>query len=613
MTFRMHSKGWTLVSTLVVVAASCGGLTSVGCESSDADVESEDDDLATANAPPIETEQGWSAATRANFHHKSQGSELMPAAWFAALEESGSTRRLPDSLEKFGFLRSNAPASVNPHGLPIGFAEARNDETAALYGDSMWVGLTCAACHTSELTLQRKTVRIEGGPPMIDFTGFTLAVLASVKATLKDTAKFERFARGAGAADRAALRAHLSTFATWFEKRTERNAEYSENGVTVHWGPGRIDGLSNPINETVCKLAELGDAKLRAAIEIPGNCVPGQPAASIPHLWGETKLEFVQWVANVHSSLGRNVGEVDGVFGHSWVEADSQGKPVFRSSADMRASHILEGWLSQLKPPKWKTMAGQGLVPPLDDKLVTRGAAVYEQRCQQCHSINPDLTAPNAAGYRYWKVNMSTVDEVGTDPTQIKAFLTRKATVPALLIDAFKATFGASAVGPDNSVNAQQYTVFTVGAQIRGGFGAAGISGAELLKVTECRDARQQTKMGYRARSLEGVVFTAPYLHNGSIPTLDDLLKPAAERPKKFYLGCPDYDTTRLGFACNERSPRAWRMDTTLPANSNAGHEFGTDLPPGDKAALLEYLKALEEPAAPPLPAGGVCRFESPE
>ena len=100
----------------------------------------------------------------------------------------------------------------------------------------------------------------------------------------------------------------------------------------------------------------------------------------------------------------------------------------------------------------------------------------------------------------------------------------------------------------------------------------------------------------YEARVLEGIWATAPYLHNGSVPTLAELLKPAAERVSSFKIG-PAYDTTNLGLAVDQT-----KFDYTLKTtdcsernsgNSRCGHEFGTTLSPGDKKALLEYLKIL--------------------
>ncbi len=98
----------------------------------------------------------------------------------------------------------------------------------------------------------------------------------------------------------------------------------------------------------------------------------------------------------------------------------------------------------------------------------------------------------------------------------------------------------------------------------------------------------------YAARPLHGVWAAAPYLHNGSVPTLADLLKPPAERPKTFPLGHRDYDPAKVGFVTDLPAGKVkYTADTTKTGNGNGGHLFGTDLPDDQKAALLEYLKTL--------------------
>jgi mono/diheme cytochrome c family protein len=322
-------------------------------------------------------------------------------------------------------------------------------------------------------------------------------------------------------------------------------------------------------------------------------------------------MEFVQWTGNTHSSLGRNVGEVTGVYGTNWVEIDAEGRPAFRSSARYDGFRAVEGWLRDLKAPRWRELAARGILPPLDEARVTRGAAIYADRCQGCHAVQPELTAPDSAGYKYWKVGVFSEEEVGTDTALIDAANARRSHLSPLLLPPFLAAFGPFSVRLDGTVSTNDYRAFFIGATVLGTFEREGLSPAEIAKYSECRSERTQTKQGYKARSLEGVVFTAPYLHNGSVATLDDLLKPAAERPRRFWVGCRDYDPARLGYTCDADDPRNFLFDTGLPTNSNRGHEgpaFGTDLAEAERAALLEYLKSLESPAAPPAPPGGLCR-----
>ncbi len=100
---------------------------------------------------------------------------------------------------------------------------------------------------------------------------------------------------------------------------------------------------------------------------------------------------------------------------------------------------------------------------------------------------------------------------------------------------------------------------------------------------------------GYTAIPLYGLWLTAPYLHNGSVPTLRDLLKSPKDRPRLFYRGYDVYDFENVGFvSTGEQAERfGTRFDTSEPGNGNQGHLYGTRLPEAEKRALLEYLKSL--------------------
>jgi mono/diheme cytochrome c family protein len=100
---------------------------------------------------------------------------------------------------------------------------------------------------------------------------------------------------------------------------------------------------------------------------------------------------------------------------------------------------------------------------------------------------------------------------------------------------------------------------------------------------------------GYVAAFLDGIWLRAPYLHNGAVPTLRDLLEPAAGRPKVFWRGYNVYDPKGVGFVATgaEAERVGTRHDTAAKGGDNQGHEFGTTLPVADKEALVEYLKTL--------------------
>jgi hypothetical protein len=97
----------------------------------------------------------------------------------------------------------------------------------------------------------------------------------------------------------------------------------------------------------------------------------------------------------------------------------------------------------------------------------------------------------------------------------------------------------------------------------------------------------------YRARPLNGIWATAPYLHNGSVPNLYDLLLPPTHRPKFFYVGSWEFDPVHVGVETGSPFAGSFTFDTRLPGNSNSGHEYGTSLSEPERMALIEFLKTL--------------------
>jgi hypothetical protein len=118
---------------------------------------------------------------------------------------------------------------------------------------------------------------------------------------------------------------------------------------------------------------------------------------------------------------------------------------------------------------------------------------------------------------------------------------------------------------------------------------------------------------GYIAIQLDGAWLRAPYLHNGSVPTLRALLEPPDRRPASFYRGYDVLDRINGGFIsrrCGSMTPgapastetgqwgcmpddRGWLFDTGERGNGNGGHTYGVDLSESDKRALVEYLKTF--------------------
>ena len=99
---------------------------------------------------------------------------------------------------------------------------------------------------------------------------------------------------------------------------------------------------------------------------------------------------------------------------------------------------------------------------------------------------------------------------------------------------------------------------------------------------------------GYANMPLDGIWLRGPYLHNGSVPTLRDLLEAPENRPRVFYRGYDVIDRERVGFistVAREGGKRYFEFDTSLAGNGNGGHLYGINLAPAEKDALVEYMK----------------------
>src|SRR4051812_41895022 len=137
--------------------------------------------------------QNWSYAEAKEFWFTPQGSMLVPYSWFLNLEQAGSETKFRDdsNMDRLRFLPAEQDARWNPDALPIGFTKEK-----AKAGNWEMMGLTCAACHTSRIDANGKTVQVEGGPAMADFETFLEDLVAALDATANQPDRFQRFAQG---------------------------------------------------------------------------------------------------------------------------------------------------------------------------------------------------------------------------------------------------------------------------------------------------------------------------------------------------------------------------------------------------------------------------------
>jgi hypothetical protein len=529
--------------------------------------------------PPIFLDQGWDDATRAAFYQTTQGSRMLPYEWFLHLEQANSRQafRANSNMRRMGFLVDPATAA-NPDRLPIGFAKDVHPERGAA------LGLTCAACHTGELKYAGQRIRIDGGQSMGDLEQFQDGLLASLQATLADSGKFQRFGDNilgsdADASARAALRAEVEQVRDWWVGRVTRS-----RGLSPH-GPSRTDAFTIIGNEVVCAL-----------FENPANCRPGVAPTQFPHLWDTSDFDWVQYNSSVHSPLGRNVGQVTGVFAEA--SFDQFG---LNSSADIHNLVALENMIAQLRSPAWP----EDLLGAIDHDLAAQGSAIYAAACASCHTLDPQpRTDPNAFGMTFAKVNFNTplifpdgtlippeLGGLGTDPLAALSFATRVA-------DPGPFTQAAAELGviePDGTVRVATLLNMSGTMIIQRFFAFSGLSDLEKLAYLGFREALRPSiaqLTTYKARPLNGIAFTAPFLHNGSVPSIYELLLPPSQRTKQFHVGNLEFDPVHLGYS-TEPQAHTVLLDTTLLGNSNSGHYYGTNLSHDERMALIEYIKTL--------------------
>ena len=561
----MRSKGAVAVWIAMAIGVSC--FAAIALQPSES---------AAQNATPLD--QGWSDQRREQFYFTPQGSRLVPYAWALALEQPDSPERFfaDAHVARLGYLP--APAStMNPDALPVGFVK----DTGAPGPNGPALGLTCAACHTAEITYREKRLRIDGGASLGDFESFMRRLLAAFGATLGEPEKFERFARAVGSENPAALRTAVEAYA---QRLSRLNAG---NATATRYGHGRIDAFGHILNAVVAD-----------ALGRPDNIRPPDAPVSVPFLWTTTNQRFIQWNGVATNPYGRNVGEVMGVFGDTEVNLAAP-LPV-RSSSLGANLFALESWVGELKPPPWPA----DVFGAPDPQAAEKGKALYVAHCAGCHggpayrftdqSVNPNR--------RLIDVRMVSQRAVGTDPTMADNFAGRMAaTGPAAPL--FK---GAPALP------AVRLLAAIVGAAVFSDFEARGLSPAERALYSGFRFTPSgQLESGwdepaYKAGPLAGVWATGPFLHNGSVPTIYDLLSPEHERPTAFWVGSQSFDPEKLGFVSSDADlPNAAaeglsRFDVALPGNSNRGHVYPAKtegvLSPEDRYALIAFLKTLEGP-----------------
>lgn len=523
--------------------------------------------------PQLADPQGWSEDDQTFFYYSTQGSRLIWRDWFLALERHDNTQLfLADGLQRFGYLPGQQVGLYNPDKLPIGFAL---DQDAAGRG---WIGMTCAACHTSEVIYGATTKRIDGAPASADMYEFLAKLDLALQKVMTNAPAFDRFAaRVLGANDTPANRVTLTNEFTAFSEYFKQFMIDSTPTAPLQWGPARLDAFGMIFNRVT-------NIDLRR----PTNNRPPNAPVSYPFLWGTSWHKWTQWNGAIENNgtvlgstrrLGRNVGQVLGVFG----TVDFTQSPTYPSSARRVNLEILESLVAKLVAPEWPAE-----FPALDAARVARGKDLYVSKgCINCHALVP-RTPANAPGQNVQVVPLSIVQ---TDPAMTTMAATRTAETGILQGRRKKIfpilgneTLGANEKASDILGHA------VLGVMFDGIFNPAQVS--TLSTAFDLFNPAGVAAMTYKARPLNGIWATGPYLHNGSVRTLYQLLLLPAQRQVSFYVGSRKFDPVEVGFA-DEPGVIPFQLDTTRPGNRNIGHPFGAGLTNPERWDLVEYLKSL--------------------
>lgn len=418
-----------------------------------------------------------------------------------------------------------------------------------------------------------------------------------------------------------------------------------------------VDKVLEGISETI-----IGDTQFALILDRLASKEPGYPGLSLknlqrikmkifnepnapvsyPFLWDIAHSDYVQWNGLAGNAgvgpLGRNAGEVIGVFGIlDWTARDSgfslaayitgQEKKShridFKSSIDLVNLSRLESHLKSLTSPQWP----QEILGTIDMNKAKRGRLLYSEHCESCHEV-VDRTDWD----RIVLANMSNMHLMGTDRAMAENSVNY-----AGYSGNFKNTYQREGVGAlvikDYAPAVQVLTAATMGAVatpdadkwiLRRGLDwlymvSKSFFDNEIKPSVKSGDYWPDTTaapygslLSYKARSLNGIWATAPYLHNGSVPSLYDLLLPVKRegdpeegnyRPNEFKVGSREFDPVKVGFRTEGYD--GFTFKAIRRGDFNTGHEYGTrHAPPvngvkrkplteADRWDLLEYIKTL--------------------
>lgn len=271
-----------------------------------------------------------------------------------------------------------------------------------------------------------------------------------------------------------------------------------------------------------------------------------------PHVWDHERQKWIFWTGVVNSMVERNMAQ------HIALVTDFEWDTM-TTTAKIEQLEAVSKLMRKAKAPAWPA----DILGKVDADLAAKGKPIFAARCLKCHDPVANYKTPGSAEFNYIDVKTDAAYYLGQIEPMGKYDLFSEVLAPMM-----------------TKVKARSQEL--EGIKDMGPF--------ELGRTPVVWQKPAGNK--FVAKPLAGIWASAPFLHNGSVPTIDDLLKPAKERPTEFHVGGYVYDAKKLGFVTDPSDPRAFKLVTSEEGNSNQGHEFPLSDP--DRAAVLEFLKAYD-------------------
>lgn len=494
----------------------------------------------------------WSSDDLKFFLHGSMSTEVVPEPVLRAFIKTYPDLFPTQDLSHLGLV-------ADPEfGWPIGLSR----KEVKHLGGMPSLGINCASCHFVQLTSSGSAnpISVLGGTSHFNVEAFFGSVLVATFRTA-DPANMKRFADAyLTLVDPDADKSAQALLAEEWERQKDKieaamkadpfGAKGVEAGALHEIAPGALQ-LDDESLEHEKDLAAFSYSMLklfhnmRAALHVPDQPPEKAPPSSGPGrndafgILSASLLNAPQPYAPIKFGLVWNVDK------RTWVHWDGNTRsPIARNLlASLGLGAPLHGKKGDLDfaMVKRQTDLSEKIRPPrypfkIDQAAAKRGAAHFDAKCNSCHG------GPESDKRLY------PLAEVGTDPHRANMFTEKLA-------------------GDFNKFLAE--------------LEAAGYQPPKEFGV------RSTGK--YWAASLDGVWARVPYLHNGSVRTMQELLTPPAQRAKSFHRGSQEYDATQMGYT----DAGAYVLDTSTSGNSNVGHDYGTALTADEKRDLIEYLKTL--------------------